>query len=480
MATKTRLWERQYARMIGTSDLVVVLFAVFGAQTLRFGADQQELAVRVYERQGFATTYSFVSLALALVWTLALGMLGSRDPKTFGTGVDEYRSVAWATFATFGTLAIVAFSSRSQVGRGYVFIAFPAGLLLLLLTRLLWRKWLQRKRKHKEFVYRTLVVGDRAKSEHVAKQIMTSHANGLWVVGAVTEHGTPLNLLREIQVVAGYEKLLDIVDELEVDTLVMTSADAIEPDRMREIGWGLDERHVNLVVAAALTDVAGPRIHTRPISGLPLIHVGYPQFSGRKRFAKRIFDIIGSVVLIVLTSPIMLAVALAVGVTSKGPIFYSQQRIGLNNKSFPMFKFRSMIQNADDQLKSLLDLQGSSDKPLHKVENDPRITPVGRFIRKYSLDELPQFFNVFLGTMTLVGPRPQREAEVALYESHHYRRLLVKPGITGLWQVSGRSDIDWEDAIRLDLYYVENWSLFGDLVLLARTVKTVIMPEGAH
>ncbi|MCA1305494.1 exopolysaccharide biosynthesis polyprenyl glycosylphosphotransferase [Microbacterium esteraromaticum] len=230
----------------------------------------------------------------------------------------------------------------------------------------------------------------------------------------------------------------------------------------------------------SLTDVAGPRIHTRPVAGLPLIHVEYPRFEGRQRLAKRSFDIIGSLALIVLFAPVMAAVAVAVKATSKGPVFYSQERVGLRGKPFRMFKFRSMIVGADDHLQSLLDQQGTSDQPLFKVTDDPRITPVGRFIRRYSLDELPQFFNALLGTMSLVGPRPQRAAEVELYDDDAHRRLHMKPGITGLWQVGGRSDLSWNDAIRLDLYYVENWSVASDVIVVARTAAAVVKPSGAH
>ncbi|MDF2994129.1 MAG: gumD, partial [Microbacterium sp.] len=178
---------------------------------------------------------------------------------------------------------------------------------------------------------------------------------------------------------------------------------------------------------------------------------------------------------------VLIAVAIAVSTTSSGPLLYRQQRIGQHGRPFSMLKFRSMRVGAERELKALLDAQGTSEKPLFKVKDDPRITPVGRFIRKYSLDELPQLFNVLGGSMSIVGPRPQIAAEVALYTDAARRRLLARPGLTGLWQVSGRSSLDWEDAVRLDLYYVENWSLVGDLAILAKTAKAVLAPgESAH
>lgn len=480
MGVSTPAWERRYGWKLLVTDTAIVFASVFAAQYVRFGAMSKEVEVAVTGRTEFETTYTMLSLALSVGWLLVLAIGDSRDPRVLGIGPVEYKRVINLTLFTFGMYAIIAFLSRAQIGRGYLLMALPVGLFLLLISRWLWRKRLHRQRQRHRNIYRTLIVGERRKSAHVATSIAQNRNAGFGVVGAVTEHGGDSHLLPGLPVVGSYDGLVETIDEYNVNTLIMTSADAIDPQRMREIGWELEARKIDLVVTASLTDVAGPRIHMRPVSGLPFIHVELPQFTGRKQFAKRVFDLVGSSLLIILSSPIMLAVAAAVKFTSRGPIFYSQERVGYNGKPFPMFKFRSMVQNADDQLATLLDLQGTSDRPLHKVENDPRITRVGHFIRKYSLDELPQFFNVFLGSMSIVGPRPQRDAEVALYGQHDHRRLLVKPGITGLWQVSGRSNLHWEDAIRLDLYYVENWSMTGDFIILCRTVKTVVRTEGAR
>jgi lipopolysaccharide/colanic/teichoic acid biosynthesis glycosyltransferase len=212
------------------------------------------------------------------------------------------------------------------------------------------------------------------------------------------------------------------------------------------------------------------------VAGLPLIHVETPRFEGGKHFAKRAFDIAGSSALIVALSPMLMALSMIVAASSAGPVFYKQDRVGLNGECFRMLKFRSMRMNADEELPALLKQQGRGDSPLFKVENDPRVTPIGRLLRRHSLDEFPQLLNVLLGHMSLVGPRPQREEEVALYDSAAHRRLLLKPGMSGLWQVGGRSSLSWEDSIRLDLYYVENWSITGDVVILWRTLKAVLRP----
>lgn len=234
-----------------------------------------------------------------------------------------------------------------------------------------------------------------------------------------------------------------------------------------------------MILAPALTDVAGPRIHTQPVAGLPLIHVSTPKLTGGKKVAKRSFDLIIAGLLVALLSPLFLLLALMVKLTDGGPVFYRQERIGLRGTTFHMLKFRSMRVDADAQLHALLAAQGSGNTPLFKVENDPRITPLGRILRKYSLDELPQLLNVLGGSMSLVGPRPQREGEVALYDDAAHRRLYVSPGMSGLWQVSGRSNLSWEESIRLDLYYVENWSLMGDVVILFKTFKAVFASTGA-
>ena len=477
-------WERRYGKKLFATDAAIVVASVALAQFLRFGIAATELQIPLEGRTDFSVAYTLLSLAIALVWVFTLTVSGSRAPQVIGTGATEYMRVVNATLFTFGAFAILAFSLKAQIGRGYLFIALPIGLFALLLSRWLWRRRLHAQRGRGKNSYRTLIVGDWSKSRHVAQEIMKSSVNGFWIVGAATE--APVagavatqTLVGDIEIVADYAKVIEAVDRLDVDTVILTGSDAISPERIREIGWQLEARHVSLIVAAALTDVAGPRIHTRPVSGLPLIHVEFPTFTGSKHFMKRMFDLLGSTLFIALLALPMLVVAAAVKLTSKGPVIYRQERIGLNGKHFAMYKFRSMVADADDLLPSLLD-QSEGNGVLFKMKNDPRVTPVGRFIRKYSIDELPQLFNVWGGTMSLVGPRPPLPREVEGYEDWVHRRLLVKPGITGLWQVSGRSNLSWEDSVRLDLYYVENWSLVGDIVLLWRTVKTVVRPEGAY
>jgi exopolysaccharide biosynthesis polyprenyl glycosylphosphotransferase len=248
---------------------------------------------------------------------------------------------------------------------------------------------------------------------------------------------------------------------------------------VRRVVWALEGSHVDLVVIPSLIDVAGPRIHFRPVAGLPLIHVEPPQAEGAGRWGKRLFDVVGASVVLLLSLPVMLAVVLAIKLDDRGPALFRQERVGRRGQVFPCLKFRSMSTNAEERLLELLE-QNLSDGVMFKMRTDPRVTRVGRWIRRFSLDELPQLLNVLRGDMSLVGPRPPLPREVDLYGDDVGRRLLVRPGMTGLWQVSGRSALSWRETVRLDLYYVDNWSMVGDMLILARTLRAVLSPRGAY
>jgi exopolysaccharide biosynthesis polyprenyl glycosylphosphotransferase len=249
---------------------------------------------------------------------------------------------------------------------------------------------------------------------------------------------------------------------------------------LRQVCWALENMDVDVVVAPALIEVTGPRLHIRPVAGLPLLHVEKPEFTGVRRVVKGVFDRVVATTGVLLISPLMIAIWLAVRLTSPGPAFFRQERVGLRGESFTMLKFRSMHVDAEARLATIRDLNENADGLLFKIRDDPRVTRVGRFLRRYSLDELPQLLNVVKGDMSLVGPRPPLPSEVDLYPDDVRRRLLVRPGVTGLWQVSGRSDLTWEESVRLDLRYVENWSLFYDFAILWQTLFAVVRGSGAY
>ncbi|GAB3603747.1 sugar transferase [Microbacterium aureliae] len=479
-AARVRRWQRLFATLLAITDTLVITVAVFGAQFVRFGFGGQQLQIPGLRENDVAVAYFLVSVVLVVAWAASLHLFGTRDYRIVGTGMLEYKRVSNATFASFGLFAIIAFALQVQIGRAYLLIALPLGWVLLLTSRWLWRRWLIGRRRLGRLLSHAVLVGDRSSSLHVAAQIRQDPGCGLQIVGAVTEHGsTQRSLTEDIPVLGDWDHVIDHVDRVRADTVIITGNHTLEPRQLRELGWALEERRANLIVAPALTDVAGPRIHSTPVAGLPLIHVSYPEFTGVKLALKRALDIVIAAAALIVLSPVLLGIAVAIRATSPGPALFRQERVGLRGTPFRMLKFRTMVADAENRLSSLLDAS-EGNGVLFKMRNDPRITPVGRFLRRYSIDEFPQLWNVVRGDMSLVGPRPPLASEVATYEEWAHRRLLVKPGITGLWQVSGRSDLSWEDSIRLDLYYVENWSITADLVILWRTVRAVLAKKGAY
>ena len=470
-------WQRRYAKRLLITDLIVVIAVVFGTQAIWLGLSP--LSVGHFS----LLNYSTLSALLVMAWMIVLSVYDTRSGRVVGYDTDEYRAIVRGALGLFGVTAIISYLLQADVSRGYILISFPLGVIALIVERWLWRRWLRAQREKGQMVSRVLLVGDAAANRRIHAELSRSPEAGLSVVGVVSATPTRDKVLRgtDIPILGEIDDLRPALEQSKADTVLVSSESGLAADRVRELSWELEAGQQHLIMAPNLTDIGGPRIHMRPVSGLPLMHVEMPKYTGPQVVLKRAFDIAGSALLILALSPLLLAIAILVRLSGRGPVLYGQDRVGLNGATFKMLKFRSMVADADAQLAQLLAEQGRSDRPLFKVENDPRITPIGRVLRKYSLDELPQLFNVLLGSMSLVGPRPQREGEVALYDGAAERRLIVKPGMSGLWQVSGRSSLSWEDAIRLDLYYVENWSLTGDLNILFRTFKAVLVPgETAH
>ncbi|MGK9147404.1 sugar transferase [Plantibacter flavus] len=481
----TRNWRDVYARRLVVTDLLVLIWVVFGVQLLWFDVDFGDAGASAMpaEMVRGAISYTAISVIIIVAWMVTLTVYGTREYRVVGSGNTEYKLIADASMRLFGLIAIVAFLFKIDLARGYILVALPVGVAVLLFSRWLWRQWLAIQRAHGKYSSTVLLVGSVPSALHIARELARNSDAGYRVVGACVPTGEVGGTLGDtsIPVSGSVDSVLEALAATGADTVIITSSDDLPPKKVQEIGWSLDQGRQHLVVAPSLTNIGGPRIHTRPVAGLPLIHVETPRYEGRKRFSKRTFDLLGSGIILLLTSPVLLVVALLVKLTSPGPVFYRQERVGLKGEPFDMLKFRSMRANADDELAALLEAQGTAEQPLFKVQNDPRITSIGAFLRKHSLDEFPQLINVFRGDMSLVGPRPQREGEVALYDHAAKRRLIVQPGMTGLWQVSGRSSLSWEDAIRLDLYYVENWSIMGDVVILWRTIRAVLVPgKEAH
>ena len=282
-----------------------------------------------------------------------------------------------------------------------------------------------------------------------------------------------------VPVMGDSDHVLDVLAEVGADTVAVTAWSDVSQNDLRRLSWDLEGTGVTLLVAPRLTDISGPRIHIRPVAGLPLLNIEEPEFTGVRRIVKGGMDRLLALMAVILLAPVFVGISVAVGLTSRGPVLFRQIRVGRHGKPFVIHKFRSMYVDAEERLAE----SNTSTRPtatLFKVREDPRVTPVGRYLRRFSLDELPQFFDVLLGRMSLVGPRPPLPSEVDRYASLVRRRLVVKPGITGLWQVSGRSDLSWDESVRLDLLYVENWSLALDIAIMLKTVLAVLRRRGAY
>jgi exopolysaccharide biosynthesis polyprenyl glycosylphosphotransferase len=474
-------WAKSFARRLAVTDFVVIVWAVIGTQIAWFGTLNSELNVVKYTG-GFGLNYTLVSVLLIVSWSAILAMFGTRDSRIIGTGNNEYKRLVDATIRLFGIVAIIAFLLQLDLARGYIVMALPIGSLALLASRWMWRQWLSAQRMRGLYSSRVLLVGSRVSVTAIARELHRLPEAGYLVVGAcVPGNSIGDYIYGRIPISGNLDQLQTVMEATGADTIVVTSSDELPPERIRQLSWSLEPGRQHLVLAPSLTDVGGPRIHMRPVAGLPLIHVETPRYEGFKRFSKRAFDVVSSSLLIIALSPALIAAAVGVRVTTPGPTLFKQDRVGLNGEHFKMLKFRSMVVDAEQRLAELNTADRSEGNAvMFKMKDDPRVTPIGGFLRRFSLDELPQLFNVLLGSMSLVGPRPPLDREVAVYEHHVHRRFLVKPGITGLWQVSGRSNLSWEDTVRLDLYYVENWSITGDLLILWRTARAVLARDGAY
>jgi exopolysaccharide biosynthesis polyprenyl glycosylphosphotransferase len=469
-----RARQRVHVRVLTAIDLVAISAAVGIGYLARFqGAPAF----------GAPVQYSVVAPSLVLVWLLALRAQRCYDDKVIGFGAEEYRRVLAASFKLAATAAIALYLLDIGVSRGFLGISFLAGMLTLVTGRYAANKRLHAARaRGRGWSRRVLVVGDAAHVVELINQLRRGKATGYRVVGACIPDALRApepQRLGDVPVVGSFRTVLTAASEVGADTVAVAASGELTASRLRRLGWQLEGTEIDLVVTPALADVAGPRIHTQPVAGLPMIHVEAPEFRGGRKVVKDLFDRALALTALLLVSPLCLVVALAIKLTSRGPVLFRQARVGRGGREFHVFKFRTMVAGAH-AMRDLLADRNENDGLLFKIRNDPRVTRVGRWLRKWSLDELPQLLNVLFGQMSLVGPRPPLPEEVARYDGDVARRLLVKPGITGLWQVSGRSDLSWEDGVRLDLYYVENWSLAADLVILCKTVGAVLGQRGAY
>ncbi len=467
IATKARGWVRRYVASLVVIDAMAAVIAAVTAYEVRFNAGE--------------SGYLAFSLGLPVLWVGTVGLARAYEAQVLGLGSEEFQRVVQAFVGLTAAVAFFSYASKAEVARGYVVLALPLAVALCLLGRYAARKRLHRLRQQGRCVHDVVAVGGEHSIVDLVTELRRERRSGMQVASACLAAGSGSHLrLLGVPVLGGLDDVVAAVRVCGADTVAVTSCADIDPARLRRLAWELEGTDTDLVVAPGLMEVAGPRLHIRPVTGLPLLHVEEPKFSGARRVIKGAVDRIVASVAVLIVSPLLLAIAIGIRLTSPGPAIFRQTRIGKDGRQFVMFKFRTMVADAEGRKAALTERNERAEGLLFKIRHDPRITPIGRLLRKFSLDELPQLVNVVVGEMSLVGPRPPLPEEVALYEDDVRRRLLVKPGLTGLWQISGRSDLTWDESVRLDLRYVENWSLTLDLMILCKTAFAVGRSAGAY
>jgi exopolysaccharide biosynthesis polyprenyl glycosylphosphotransferase len=425
-------------------------------------------------------TYVALTFGLPFAWIACVALARGYEARCIGTGADEFRRIINAGIALTGAVAILSYATTARVARGYVVVAMPCVVALDLVARYWLRKRLHRLRAQGGCMRRAVAVGHPKDVESLINELRREPYHGLSVVAVcLADTGGSEDSLQGIPVHGGLTDVMPAVRQSDADTVAVLACPEMNGVELRKLAWELEKTDTDLCLAPALLDVAGPRTSIRSAAGLPLLYMDHPDLTGIRQAVKNLFDRLAAFSALFLLTPLFLAIAVAIKLGDGGPVLFRQIRVGRNGRPFHVYKFRTMVQNAEQQ-KALLEERNEGSGVLFKIKDDPRVTKAGTWLRRFSLDELPQLINVLVGQMSLVGPRPALPEEAAKYGDYVRRRLAVRPGITGLWQVSGRSDLPWEEAVRLDLRYVENWSFALDLQILWKTWSAVIRGSGAY
>jgi exopolysaccharide biosynthesis polyprenyl glycosylphosphotransferase len=470
-AQSSASWTSGYLRQVVAADAICGL----GAGLLAF-------EIRFDDRTHGASFYLLLSLALPLLWLSAVALSGGYDSRFIGVGSDEFRRVLNAGVCLIAGVAVVAYATKADLARGYVVVALPSLTVFDLFARFTLRKRLHKLRRLGSCMRKVVVVGHADVVGDLAAMLRRETYHGLSVVAACVAgpaRRDGRDEINAIPVIAGLGNVADVVERYDADTVAVLACPEMSGVRLRELAWELEKTGTDLCVAPALLDVAGPRTTIRPVAGLPLLHMDHPEFTGARRLFKAAFDRAVAFTALLACVPLFIVVAAFIRLDDRGPALFRQTRVGRDGRAFTVYKFRTMVQDAEDRQAQLIALN-ETDGVMFKMRRDPRVTTAGAWLRRWSLDELPQLFNVLVGDMSLVGPRPALPQEAALYGDHVRRRLVVKPGITGLWQVNGRADLSWDESVRLDLRYVENWSFALDLQILWKTWSAVLRGFGAY
>ena len=481
------LWRYLYVAALVAVDVLVMLLSLVICFAFNPGA--YDTVTRAMPIWAFLLAYCVIGL-------LCLAFAGAYHRHVMAEGYELYTKLINAAIFTIVLASCVAFMLNLQLPRTALIIAPLVGLVCELVARWMMRCLLHHHRRRGECKYTTVIVGSSEGINRTLRLMRRNSALGYMPVAVCPIAPDPR--MDDAYVVTNFVADPDIegADKLRVLSFGSRFARTIERMGVQEVyiadvlsrdskllhamSLAIESLGIELAISVSLADVGGHRLHLRNSAEQQVLIASLPQYRTTTYVIKRIIDIVLSAVALVISSPIMLGVAIAIKLDDGGPVLFKQTRVGIHGKPFTMYKFRSMVTNAEEIKAKLAAESGQTDRFIFKLKDDPRITKVGKFIRKTSLDEFPQFFNVFKGDMSLVGPRPALPDEVARYGSLYSTRLLVKPGITGPWQVSGRSDLSQEQSEFLDVSYIENWSITGDLAILAKTVMVVFRGTGSY
>ena len=467
-ATNPATWTSYYLRAAAGLDCLSALAGGFLGFEIRFDGHAYQSVV-----------YLAVSTLLPVLWIASVALAGGYDARLIGVGSDEFRKILNAAVGLTAGIALCSYAARLEFLRGYLVLALPVTAAFDLLARYWLRQQLYRRRRSGRYMRRTVAVGHAAPVADLMAMLRRDSHHGLSVVAACMVSGSQQGEIDGIPIYSGLESVGSAVRRFNADTVAVLASPEMNGARLRDLAWDLEKTGTEMYVASALLDVVGPRTTIRPVAGLPLLHVGHPELAGTRQVIKGVFDRVLATLALILLSPLFTVIALAIVIVDGRPVFFRQVRVGRDEQAFRLWKFRTMVADAEARKAELL-AHNEGTGTLFKMRRDPRVTRTGVALRRWSLDELPQLFNVVLGEMSLVGPRPAQAAKTAKHGDRMRRRLAVKPGITGLWQVSGRSDLSWDEEQRLEERYVDNWSLALDVQILWKTLSAVLRGSGAY
>jgi exopolysaccharide biosynthesis polyprenyl glycosylphosphotransferase len=465
-------WHRHLPKVsLAAADLIMVVAAMvvaFVVKPILPGA----------KPAGAQDQYLLVGTVSLPVWLLAFARYRLYRARHVTSRLDEFTRIVHAAVAGVVGTTVLCFGLKLYVARGWIFMTLPFAVALLASERAVARRLFARLREGGRMLRPTVIVGANAEGLALGAMLTSDPGLGYRVLGYVDDV-VPLGhrVLGSHDVIGRVDNTVDSVVGCGASTVVIATT-AVDAETSNRLARSLTELGLKVELSSSLCDIASERLVVRPLGRFPVIYVEPVRRHGWRMAAKRTFDIVVSLGTLIGTSPVLLLAAMAIKVDSKGPVLFRQKRLGQHGEHFDVLKLRTMVTNAEQLIVDLRD-KNEADGPLFKMKDDPRVTRVGALLRKLSIDELPQLWNVLKGDMTLVGPRPALPSEVAAWTPQLHQRLRVKPGITGMWQVSGRSSASFDDYVRYDLYYVDNWSLLTDVSILFRTIPAVLMSRGA-